>query len=52
MSAAEQPRRSVTLAEIAREAGTSASIASRALSGRGYDPRLVVRGSTGAVTNP
>ena len=36
MSAAEQPRRAVTLADIAREAGTSASTASRALSGRGY----------------
>src|SRR5688572_15804663 len=34
MSAAE--RRPVTLADIAREAGTSASTASRALSGRGY----------------
>jgi LacI family transcriptional regulator len=30
------PRRPVTLADIAREAGTSASTASRALSGRGY----------------
>jgi LacI family transcriptional regulator len=30
------PRRAVTLADIAREAGTSASTASRALSGRGY----------------
>lgn len=31
-----RPRRPVTLADIAREAGTSASTASRALSGRGY----------------
>jgi LacI family transcriptional regulator len=30
------PRRPVTLADLAREAGTSASTASRALSGRGY----------------
>lgn len=30
------PLRPVTLADIAREAGTSASTASRALSGRGY----------------
>jgi LacI family transcriptional regulator len=36
VSAAEQPRRPVTLADLAREAGTSASTASRALSGRGY----------------
>jgi LacI family transcriptional regulator len=32
----ESPLRPVTLADIAREAGTSASTASRALSGRGY----------------
>jgi LacI family transcriptional regulator len=31
-----QPMRPVTLADLAREAGTSASTASRALSGRGY----------------
>lgn len=31
-----RPRRQVTLADIAREAGTSASTASRALSGHGY----------------
>ena len=30
------PHRAITLADIAREAGTSASTASRALSGRGY----------------
>jgi LacI family transcriptional regulator len=35
-SAPEAPLRPVTLADIAREAGTSASTASRALSGRGY----------------
>jgi LacI family transcriptional regulator len=33
---ARTPTRPVTLADIAREAGTSASTASRALSGRGY----------------
>ncbi|HVU78085.1 MAG TPA: LacI family DNA-binding transcriptional regulator [Gaiellaceae bacterium] len=36
MSVEPLPHRPVTLADIAREAGTSASTASRALSGRGY----------------
>lgn len=36
MSASPMPGEPVTLADIAKEAGTSASTASRALSGRGY----------------
>jgi LacI family transcriptional regulator len=53
----EQPRRPVTLADIAREAGTSASTASRALSGRGYvsplarDRLLTVAERLGYVPN-
>jgi len=51
------PRRPVTLADIAREAGTSASTASRALSGRGYvspvarDRLLAVAERLGYVPN-
>src|SRR5919197_1446400 len=36
LDSATEPIRPVTLADIAREAGTSASTASRAISGRGY----------------
>jgi LacI family transcriptional regulator len=39
MTAIERPSRPPTLADLAREAGTSASTASRALSGRGYVSR-------------
>ena len=38
---ADGPRRQPTLADLAREAGTSASTASRALSGRGYVSPIV-----------
>jgi LacI family transcriptional regulator len=59
MSAAEEQglRSHVTLADIAREAGTSASTASRALSGRGYvsdsvrDRLLAVADRLGYVPN-
>jgi LacI family transcriptional regulator, galactose operon repressor len=55
--APESPLRPVTLADIAREAGTSASTASRALSGRGYvserarDRLLAVADRLGYVPN-
>ena len=57
MSDPGPPLRPVTLADIAREAGTSASTASRALSGRGYvsdavrDRLLAVADRLGYVPN-